>query len=81
MTAAVPADTSAGEEVTRRLLEDGYVVVSGMMPDAEVRAARDDLGRILEATRTGRNAFEGYSTQRIYANSRELHQTGEVCPV
>jgi ectoine hydroxylase-related dioxygenase (phytanoyl-CoA dioxygenase family) len=67
MTAAVPVDACVGEEVARRLLEDGYVVVSGMMPDADLRAAREDLGRILEATRTGRNAFEGYSTQRIYA--------------
>jgi ectoine hydroxylase-related dioxygenase (phytanoyl-CoA dioxygenase family) len=63
----VPAETSTGEQIARRLLEDGYVVVCGMMPDADVQAARDDLGRILEATRTGRNAFEGYSTQRIYA--------------
>jgi ectoine hydroxylase-related dioxygenase (phytanoyl-CoA dioxygenase family) len=67
MTSAVPAETCTGEKVAARLLEDGYVVVSGMMAQPEVRAARADLGRVLEATRTGRNAFEGYSTQRIYA--------------
>ena len=63
----IPAATSCGQEVAQRLIEDGYVVVSGMMPDADVDAAKADLGRVLEATKTGRNAFEGFSTQRIYA--------------
>src|SRR5215472_17682103 len=67
MMAPLHAATSSGEEVTRRLIEDGYVVVSGMMSDANLEAARADLGRILEATKTGRNAFEGFATQRIYA--------------
>jgi ectoine hydroxylase-related dioxygenase (phytanoyl-CoA dioxygenase family) len=62
MPAASPA-----AEVAERLTRDGYVVVSGMMNDHEVADARSDLGRVLEATRTGRNAFEGYSTQRVYA--------------
>jgi ectoine hydroxylase-related dioxygenase (phytanoyl-CoA dioxygenase family) len=60
------ADTSAAE-LAGRLMRDGYVVVSGMMGDGDVTAARADLGRVLEVTRTGRNAFEGFSTQRIYA--------------
>jgi len=63
----IPAATSTGEQVARRLLDDGYVIVSGMMPAGDVEAARADLGRVLEATRTGRNAFEGFSTQRVYA--------------
>jgi len=67
MMPAVPASESTGEQIARRLTEDGYVVVSGMMPDADVLAAREDLARILAATRTGRNAFEGFSTQRVYA--------------
>jgi len=53
--------------VARLLLEHGYIVVSGMMPEGDIQAARQDLGRVLAETRTGRNAFEGYSTQRIYA--------------
>jgi ectoine hydroxylase-related dioxygenase (phytanoyl-CoA dioxygenase family) len=65
--AAIPAATSSADEVARRLVADGYVVVSGMMSDAEVEAARADLGRVLEATKTGRNPFEGFATQRIYA--------------
>jgi ectoine hydroxylase-related dioxygenase (phytanoyl-CoA dioxygenase family) len=65
--AAIPAATSSADEVARRLVADGYVVVSEMMSDAEVEAARADLGRVLEATKTGRNPFEGFATQRIYA--------------
>jgi ectoine hydroxylase-related dioxygenase (phytanoyl-CoA dioxygenase family) len=62
----VPA-SSGGEEVARRLLEDGYVVVAGLLSPEEVAAARADLGRVLAATPTGRNDFEGRATQRIYA--------------
>ena len=49
------------------MTDDGYVVVTGMMSDEDVQAAREDLGRVLEATKTGRNFFEGFSTQRVYA--------------
>src|SRR6185437_10778498 len=64
---ALSAVTSTGEDVATRLLADGYVVVTDMMSDADVQTARADLGRVLESTKTGRNAFEGYSTQRVYA--------------
>ncbi|MGN6794218.1 MAG: phytanoyl-CoA dioxygenase family protein [Streptosporangiaceae bacterium] len=67
MTDPVPAATCSAAEVAERLMGDGSVVVSGMMSEQEVADARADLGRVLEATRTGRNAFEGYSTQRVYA--------------
>jgi ectoine hydroxylase-related dioxygenase (phytanoyl-CoA dioxygenase family) len=63
----MPAAGSSGSDVAQRLMRDGYVVVSGMMADADLEAARADLGRVLAATKTGRNAFEGFSTQRIYA--------------
>jgi ectoine hydroxylase-related dioxygenase (phytanoyl-CoA dioxygenase family) len=59
--------TSDSEDVTRRLLDDGYVVVTGMMAEADLAAARTDLDRVLGTTPTGRNAFEGFTTQRIYA--------------
>lgn len=61
------AAASTGPEIAQRMIDDGYVVVTGMMSDDDVQAARADLARILEATRTGRNAFEGFSTQRVYA--------------
>jgi ectoine hydroxylase-related dioxygenase (phytanoyl-CoA dioxygenase family) len=66
MTATVPA-TSASQDVAQRLIDDGYVVVTGMMAADGVQAARADLDRVLQTTKTGRNPFEGYDTQRIYA--------------
>jgi ectoine hydroxylase-related dioxygenase (phytanoyl-CoA dioxygenase family) len=66
MMATMPA-TSSAEDITRRLLDDGYVVVTGMMDEAGIDAARADLDRVLRATPTGRNAFEGFTTQRVYA--------------
>jgi ectoine hydroxylase-related dioxygenase (phytanoyl-CoA dioxygenase family) len=63
----MPAATSSGRDVAQRLMDDGYVIVTGMMTDDHVRAARADLDRVLAATPTGRNFFEGFSTQRVYA--------------
>ena len=63
----MPAATSTGQDIAERLTEDGYVVVTGMMADDDVQAARADLDRVLSATPTGRNPFEGFSTQRVYA--------------
>ena len=65
--ASMPGATSTGRDVARRLTEDGYAIVSGLMTADEIGAARADLGRVLGATRTGRNAFEGFATQRVYA--------------
>jgi ectoine hydroxylase-related dioxygenase (phytanoyl-CoA dioxygenase family) len=66
MTATMTA-TSSGAQITERLLDDGYVIVTGLLSPAEVAAARADLSRVLQATPTGRNDFEGRATQRIYA--------------
>jgi ectoine hydroxylase-related dioxygenase (phytanoyl-CoA dioxygenase family) len=65
--ATMPGATSTGRDVARRLIDDGYVIVSGLMPAADVLAARADLGRVLAATPKGRNTFEGLATQRVYA--------------
>ena len=59
--------TSDGRDVARQLIDDGYVIVTGMMDAADVHSARADLNRVLDQTPTGRNSFEGYDTQRIYA--------------
>jgi ectoine hydroxylase-related dioxygenase (phytanoyl-CoA dioxygenase family) len=64
--ATMPA-SSGGAEVAQRLLEDGYVVVADLLSPEEVAAARADLSRVLRATPTGRNDFEGRATQRVYA--------------
>ena len=65
--APMPGATSDGREVARRLVDDGYVVVSGLLTADAVRSAAADLRRVLEAVPQGRNAFEGLTTQRIYA--------------
>ena len=59
--------TAPSQDVARLLMDDGYVVVTGMMSPDGVRDARADLDRVLRSTRTGRNSFEGFDTQRIYA--------------
>jgi len=64
---ALSAAGASGEEVARRLDEDGYVAVSGLMTPDELAEARADLARVLASTPTGRNFFEGFSTQRVYA--------------
>jgi len=55
------------DAVTEGLLRDGYAIVEGVLEPDEVKRARDDLARVLETTRTGRNNFEGFSTRRVYA--------------
>ena len=59
--------TSPSQDVARRLMDDGYVVVTGLMTPDGAQHARADLDRVLRTTRTGRNSFEGFDTQRIYA--------------
>jgi ectoine hydroxylase-related dioxygenase (phytanoyl-CoA dioxygenase family) len=63
----MPGTTSDGSQVARRLADDGYVVVSDLLSAADVQSAAADLRRVLETVPTGRNAFEGLTTQRIYA--------------
>ncbi len=53
--------------MARRLIDDGYVIVHDLMTADQVLAARAELGQVLNATPTGRNAFEGFATQRVYA--------------
>ena len=63
----IPAAAAPGAGIAQLLDEHGYVIVTGLMPPAAVAAAREDLSRVLAATPAGRNAFEGFSTQRVYA--------------
>jgi len=65
--ATMPAATCSAQDVAQQLTRDGYVIVSGLMSEDDVAAARADLGRVLQTTPTGRNPFEGLATQRVYA--------------
>ena len=55
------------EEVVTLLERDGYAIVERYLSDDDVRAKKEDLARVLRSTPGGRNDFEGFSTQRIYA--------------
>jgi ectoine hydroxylase-related dioxygenase (phytanoyl-CoA dioxygenase family) len=54
-------------DITRGLAEDGYVIVEGALDADSVLTARAELSRVLADTPTGRNAFEGFATRRVYA--------------
>jgi len=64
---ALPGATATGQDVARRLASDGYVIVTGLLDDGDVAAARADLAAVLARTPAGRNEFEGFATQRVYA--------------
>lgn len=63
MIRTVDFDSQAILEAVRA---DGVVVCEGVLDATRIAAVRDDLDRVLEATPTGRNDFEGYGTKRIY---------------
>lgn len=66
------------EGVTECLGQNGYVIVEDMLEPDDVAAKRADLHRVLADTPSGRNDFEGFSTQRVYAmfaKTRTFDQT------
>lgn len=67
----VPTRVSAKEAtvdgVVAAMNAEGYCIVENLMSKAKVKAIKADLLDILGVTPQGRNDFEGYRTQRIYA--------------
>ncbi|MGH9198870.1 MAG: phytanoyl-CoA dioxygenase family protein, partial [Acidimicrobiia bacterium] len=55
------------DQVVETLESDGYAIVEKYLSKDDVAAKKTDLARVLDSVPTGRNDFEGYSTQRIYA--------------
>jgi ectoine hydroxylase-related dioxygenase (phytanoyl-CoA dioxygenase family) len=55
------------EQVLGLIDRDGFAVVERFLEPEDVAAKKDDLERVLRSVPTGRNDFEGFSTQRIYA--------------
>ena len=55
------------DDVVAGLERDGYAIVAHLLSPQEAAEKRADLIRVLAATPTGRNDFEGFKTQRIYA--------------
>jgi ectoine hydroxylase-related dioxygenase (phytanoyl-CoA dioxygenase family) len=50
-----------------RLRADGYLILPELLPKAQVRAIREALAPWLQRRLTGRNDFEGYQSERVYA--------------
>src|SRR4029453_16309540 len=59
--------TATGDDVAASLDEHGYALVEGLLPAEDVAAKLAALDGLFATTPTGRNAFEGFHTQRIYA--------------
>src|SRR5437762_9020680 len=59
--------TPSVAEIAGLLETDGFAVIESYLSPDDVAAKRKDLARILAKNPTGRNDFEGFSTQRIYA--------------
>ncbi|GAB5415540.1 MAG: phytanoyl-CoA dioxygenase family protein [Congregibacter sp.] len=57
-------DEAVWEAEHEQLLRDGYVIIEGLMSEAELAALRRDADPYL--SHFGRNSFEGERTQRIY---------------
>jgi ectoine hydroxylase-related dioxygenase (phytanoyl-CoA dioxygenase family) len=55
------------DEVVDALEAEGHCIVEGLLSPEATAAARDSLVDVLAATPIGRNEFEGYKTQRVYA--------------
>ena len=58
---------AAADDVADSLDEHGYALVEGVLDPADVERRRAALDDLFAATPTGRNLFEGFRTQRIYA--------------
>jgi ectoine hydroxylase-related dioxygenase (phytanoyl-CoA dioxygenase family) len=63
----IAASEATVDAVVAALESDGYCAVEGLLPPDEVAAARASLADVLAATPEGRNDFEGFKTQRVYA--------------
>jgi ectoine hydroxylase-related dioxygenase (phytanoyl-CoA dioxygenase family) len=55
------------DSVTAAMKAEGYCIVEGMLNKKQVKETKADLLDVLGITPRGRNDFEGYKTQRIYA--------------
>jgi len=54
-------------DVNRRLDEDGYAIVEGVLARDDAHAIGAEVRRLLDGVPEGRNFFEGFKTRRLYA--------------
>ena len=58
---------ATADDLAGSLDEFGYALVEGVLSPDDVEARRTALDDLFAATPTGRNFFEGFHTQRVYA--------------
>ena len=61
-----PPDTPL-PELLQQLDRDGYVIIPSLLSPIQVRAIKDALAPYLRGEKMGRNDFEGYESERVYA--------------
>jgi len=54
-------------KLLERLRADGYLILPSVLPAAQVQAIRSALQPWLRGDKPGRNDFEGYHSERVYA--------------
>ena len=54
-------------QLLRQLDDDGYVIIPSLLPPSQVQAIKDALAPYLQRQLMGRNDFEGYDSERVYA--------------
>jgi ectoine hydroxylase-related dioxygenase (phytanoyl-CoA dioxygenase family) len=67
VTAVAPDLPAQLDDVNRRLDDDGYAIVEGVLTREEATAVGTELRRLLDGVPGGRNFFEGFKTRRLYA--------------
>src|SRR5262245_12842193 len=59
-------DPALLDEAMQTLEREGYVIFERLIPEPQIEAIKKDVLALIP-NQTGRNNFEGFSTQRIYA--------------
>ena len=72
-----PPDTPL-PQLLQQLDDDGYVIIPSLLPPAQVQAIRDALAPYLQRQLMGRNDFEGYDSERVYALLAKSPVFGEL---
>ncbi len=74
--AASKVDAGVLEADMRKLEEDGYVIIESLLSADEIAEIKAALRPLL--AHTGRNAFEGHNTQRLYAVPEKTRATDRL---
>ncbi|HSB23427.1 MAG TPA: phytanoyl-CoA dioxygenase family protein, partial [Burkholderiaceae bacterium] len=72
-----PADTPL-PQLLQQLDSDGYVIIPSLLPPSQVQAIKEALSPYLQRQLMGRNDFEGYDSERVYALLAKSPVFGEL---